>query len=121
MDWYALADEEVRTVYRDLPDDLRTCLARLTVTLDSRPAPSERSEPGDRDGLLGLFTGPGFAESEDSDMPMPAAIRLFVENLRDEARNDPLLFRQEVRTTLLHEFGHYLGWDESDLAARGLA
>jgi len=25
-----------------------------------------------------------------------------------------------VRITYLHELGHYLGWDESDLEARGL-
>jgi predicted Zn-dependent protease with MMP-like domain len=25
-----------------------------------------------------------------------------------------------VRVTYLHELGHFLGWDEEDLAARGL-
>jgi predicted Zn-dependent protease with MMP-like domain len=49
---------------------------------------------------------------------MPPGIRLFIENLRDEAGDDPSAFRQEVRTTLLHEIGHYLGMDEDDLAAR---
>jgi len=31
------------------------------------------------------------------------------------ALNDPAAFRQEVRTTLLHEIGHYLGLDARDL------
>jgi predicted Zn-dependent protease with MMP-like domain len=30
------------------------------------------------------------------------------------------VFRDEVRLTYLHELGHYLGWDEDELAARGL-
>jgi len=30
-------------------------------------------------------------------------------------------FREEVRTTLLHELGHYLGLDEEGLIDRGLA
>ena len=52
---------------------------------------------------------------------MPSAIRLFIENLRDEAEDDPERFRQEVRTTLLHELGHYLGLDEDELERRNLA
>ena len=120
-DWYALVDEKVSAVCRALPEDLRACLSRIAVTLDPRPSPAERTEPGDREDLLGLFTGPAYAEGEEGDMPLPAAIRLFVENLRDEAQDDPVRFRQEVRTTLLHELGHYLGCDETGLAARGLA
>jgi predicted Zn-dependent protease with MMP-like domain len=29
-------------------------------------------------------------------------------------------YREEVRITLLHEFGHFLGWNEEDLLERGL-
>jgi predicted Zn-dependent protease with MMP-like domain len=29
-------------------------------------------------------------------------------------------FRKEVRLTYLHELGHYLGWDEDQVAAHGL-
>jgi predicted Zn-dependent protease with MMP-like domain len=51
---------------------------------------------------------------------MPSAIRLYIENLRDEAEDDPERFRREVRKTLLHELGHYLGLEEDDLEKRGL-
>jgi predicted Zn-dependent protease with MMP-like domain len=33
---------------------------------------------------------------------------------------DETAYREEVRVTLLHEFGHFLGWDEADLFDRGL-
>ena len=47
-------------------------------------------------------------------------IRLWLGNILDYAGGDPAIFREEIRTTLLHEIGHVLGWDEDDLEARGL-
>ena len=67
---------------------------------------------------LGLFVGPEFAE--ESNVPMPPQIILFLANLLDCAEGDPESFRDEVHTTLLHELGHYLGLDEDDLTERGL-
>ena len=121
IDWYSLADDEVRAVCAALPPDLRACLADLAITLDPRPTPDEEQEEGDDEALLGLFVGPSYVEASDDSDPTPSAIRLFVENLRDEAEEDPSLFRHEVRTTLLHELGHYLGLDENELDKRGLA
>lgn len=120
-DWYALADHEARAVRAALPPDLRGCLAGLAVTLDPYPTPDEEMQEGDDEALLGLFVGPTYAEAAGDCDPLPSAIRLFVENLRDEAEDDPARFRQEVRTTLLHELGHYLGLDEDELERRGLA
>lgn len=119
--WYALADEEACSVLAKLPDDIRAQISELSVTLDPFPSPDEELEEGDDEALLGLFVGPSFAEALETADPQPCAIRLFVENLRDEAEDDPARFRQEVRTTLLHEIGHYLGLDEDGLAERGLA
>lgn len=120
-DWYALADDEARAVFAALPPDLRACLEDLAITLDPRPTPDEEMQEGDDEALLGLFVGPSYAEAGDTPDPIPSAIRLFVDNLRDEAGDDPARFRQEVRTTLLHELGHYLGLDEDELERRGLA
>ena len=119
--WYTRAEEESRDLLASLPEDLRECLAPLAVTLDPRPTPDEEMQAGDDTELLGLFVGLPFGEPPDAADPLPCAIRLFVENLREEAEEDPMRFRQEVRTTLLHEIGHYLGLDEEGLAARGLA
>ena len=51
---------------------------------------------------------------------VPPQILLFLANLWDYADGDEALFREEVRTTYLHELGHYLGLDELDLEERGL-
>ncbi len=119
--WYALADQEACAVLAALPPDIRAQVAGLAVTLDPFPRPDEEIEEGDDEELLGLFVGPSFSVALETADPLPSAIRLFVENLRDEAEDDPARFRQEVRTTLLHEIGHYLGLDEDGLAERGLA
>ena len=67
---------------------------------------------------LGLFTGAEFAE--EGNVPLPPQIILFLENLWDFAEGDEVFFREEVRTTFLHELGHYLGLDEDEIAGRGL-
>lgn len=120
-DWYAIADREARAVCAALPPDLRACVTELAITLDPYPTPDEEIEEGDDEALLGLFVGPTYAEAASDPEPLPSAIRLFVENLRDEAEDDLGRFRQEVRTTLLHELGHYLGLDEEELDKRGLS
>lgn len=77
---------------------------------------------GDLDpDLLGLFEGNARCD------PLPAApdemprIRLFLDNLWDDCEGHLETFREEVRITLLHELGHYLGLDEAQVAALGLA
>lgn len=119
--WYLWANEESCAVRDALPPSLKEKTAHLIVTLDAKPLPDEEQQEGDSDELLGLFVGPTISEEPDAPEPLPPAIRLFIENLRDEAENDPERFRQEVRTTLLHELGHFLGLDEDGLEARGLA
>lgn len=47
-------------------------------------------------------------------------IVLFIENIWEEAAHDPAEYRLQVRSTLLHEIGHYWGLDEEDLLQRGL-
>ena len=69
---------------------------------------------------LGLFVGEAFPDGEGMSMPIPPQIILFLENLWDFADGDETIYREEIRITLLHELGHYLGLDELDLEDRGL-
>ncbi len=78
-------------------------------------------EPDLDPDLLGLFEGNARCD------PLPSApeemprIRLFLDNLWDDSGGDLPTFRNEVRITLLHELGHYLGLNEEQVAALGLA
>ena len=65
-----------------------------------------------------MFTGAEFVEENDA--LMPPQIILFLKNIWDVSESGEQLFCDEVRTTFLHELGHYLGLDEDDLTAREL-
>ena len=113
----AVATEEVEETLAALPKPLRERARELPVTLERIPN-ADLQEDGIEPDTLGLFTGAEFAE--EGRIPLPPQIILFLENLWDLAEGDEKIFRGEVRTTFLHELGHYLGLDEDELAERGL-
>jgi predicted Zn-dependent protease with MMP-like domain len=111
------ASTEVEATLAALPEPLRERAAKLPVTFERFPNAGLQAD-GIEPDTLGLFTGAEFAEEEM--VPMPPQIILFLENLLDFAEGDLEIFREEVRTTFLHELGHYLGLDENELTDRGL-
>jgi predicted Zn-dependent protease with MMP-like domain len=117
--WMQLASAEVQRTLQALPEILRDRLRDVPVVFEDRPGPRLRDD-GWPDDLLGLFEGPCHGERATDISTEAPTITLFLENLRDEAGDDPAIFRQEVRTTLLHEIGHYLGLDEDGLIERDL-
>ena len=120
MDWEklcAIASCEVEAILKGLPKPLRERVLGLVVTSERRPSEELQLEGIEAD-TLGLFCGPDFAEEEH--VPMPPQIILFLENLWDFAESDETVFREEIRTTFLHELGHYLGLDEDGLTEREL-
>ena len=120
MSWARLleiAREEVTRTLTELPDDLRRRAAALPVTYERVPNPALEAE-GIEPDTLGLFVGGDF--THEPDVPVPAQIILFLQNICDMVDGDEDEFRHEVRVTLIHELGHYLGLDEDDLDERGL-
>jgi predicted Zn-dependent protease with MMP-like domain len=112
-----LAFEEVEATLVALPKPLRERAEKLPVTFERRPNAGLQMDGIEAD-TLGLFTGPEFAD--EGNEPLPPQIILFLENIWDAAETNKQLFCEEVRTTFLHELGHYLGLDEDELTARGL-
>ena len=113
----ALATAEVEATLAALPKPLRERAGKLPVTFEHLPNAGLQAD-GIEPDTLGLFTGSEFAD--EGNVPLPPQIILFLENLWDFAEGDEVIFREEVRTTFLHELGHYLGLDEDDIAGRGL-
>jgi len=100
-----------------LPAPLREEAKQLPITFERIPN-VKLLEEGIEVDTLGLFTGAEFAEK--GHIPMPSQIILFLKNLWEYAEEDENAFREEIRTTFLHELGHFLGLDEDDLIKRGL-
>ena len=115
----ALAAPVVARVLKRLPDPLRELAATVAVHFEPLPAEDVLAE-GFPDDILGLFTGSAHGSELREEQSMPPQILLYLENLWDFAEGDSGIFRDEVRLTYLHELGHFFGWDEDDLAARGL-
>ena len=113
------AADTVGAAQRKLPPELRTLARGVPVHYEALPAADVVAE-GFPDDILGLFTGSAHGMELAHDNPAPPQILLYLENLWDFAEGDLDIFREEVRLTYLHELGHYFGWDEDELAARGL-
>ena len=115
----SLAEATIKKVLRSLPRDLRVEAERVPVSFETRPNQALQQD-GIEPDTLGLFVGEPFSRIGTTTSPLPAQIILFLENIRDAADGDEGEYREEVRATLLHELGHYLGLDEIDLEERGL-
>jgi len=112
-----MASAEVDATLTQLPKPLRERAGKVAVTFERQPNADLQADGIEAD-TLGLFVGPDFVDEEH--VPMPPQIILFLENLWDLGDGDEKIFRREVRTTFLHELGHYLGLDEDELAERDL-
>lgn len=113
----AIAAPVIAATQRKLPAPVRTPAGGVPVHFEALPA-QDVIDDGFEPDILGLFTGSPYGAADDQ--PLPAQIILYLENLWDFAEGDEEIFREEVRLTYLHELGHFLGWDEDDLTARGL-
>ena len=115
----AVARQVVAAAQKRLPAELRAVAAAVPVCYEPGPNDALLAEGWEPD-ILGLFVGhEHLGELTDGD-PLPPQILLFLENIRDYAEGDAEIYRDEVRLTYLHELGHYLGWDEEEIARRGL-
>jgi len=116
----SIAASVVKSTLGSLPAVIRREADACSIELVQMAAVLDVEDDLDPD-LLGLFEGSTRAD------PVPAApdemprIRLFLDNLWDDCEGDLKTYRDEVRITLLHELGHYLGLDEDGVTALGLA
>ena len=114
MEWERLleiAESVVAETIVQLPAPVQQRISEVPVLLERAPG-SNDLRTGIEPDTLGYF---------DEDGNGLAQIRLWLENIRDYADGDPDIYADEVATTLLHEIGHVLGWDEDDLDERGLS
>lgn len=102
------AEAEVAATIAELPEPVRDALREVPVLLEKHPSRQDIAD-GIEPDTLGFF----------DDYPA-VRIRLWLENIEDFALDEGHSFSEEVRTTLLHEIGHALGWDEEDVEERGL-
>lgn len=106
-----------------LPREFQDALTDVQILIDPVPTrelivPGESAEtPPD---MLGLFVGASKLDrSEGDSASLPPQIHLFQRNL-ERASIDREELIDEIKVTLYHEIGHYLGFDEEGVAEMGL-
>jgi predicted Zn-dependent protease with MMP-like domain len=114
-----IAADTVAATRRGLPLEIREAARSLPVHFEPAPGADVLADGFEPD-LLGLFIGSPFGSELSGGDPQPPQIFLYTANLWAFAEEDVQAYRDEVRLTYLHELGHFLGWDEDQLAARGL-
>ncbi|MEC7724968.1 MAG: metallopeptidase family protein [Planctomycetota bacterium] len=117
-------DKQIQLAARALPRQFRTSLDRVAVIAHDFPELEQFDGAGLDEvspDMLGLFDGVPLPESGDPEAVLrPNRIFLFQRNLeRMSASREEL--QEQIRVTLYHELGHYLGFEEEDMDDLGLA
>ncbi len=106
-----LVFDTAEAVLAKLPPDLRAEAASVILDI--------ADEPPEGEDLLGLYEGVPLVERGPDDVRLePDRITLFCAPLAAVADNEAEL-RREIHITLVHELGHFFGFDEEELRERG--
>ena len=108
-------------VLRGLPKRIRDVVAKIPVTVEPKPTPEMAEQaPHITPEILGLFVGTSIGEKVGAPSGFPDVVLLFQRNLERTGKTRAEVAK-EIRITLLHEYGHYLGFEEEDMDRLGLA
>ena len=108
-----------------LPAELRPHADEIPIRVEALPTLQTLSGDGSEDpitpGVLGLFVGPSLKDPDEvAALSVPPMIFIYQRNLERFCQTQEELIH-EIRLTLYHEFGHYLGLSEEELEERDLS
>jgi len=115
-DFKALLDK----VLTSLPPVIREALQEVPVVVEPKPTRAmAEHEPMINPEILGLFVGTSVGDEMAGPGGYGTVVLLFQRNL-ERSGASRLEVSKELKITLLHEYGHYLGFDEEELEHLGL-
>ena len=108
----------VRQAYRDMPDHIIHALDNVDVVVEEWPGPEEQDLIEGEGTLFGLYQGVPLTEREGGDPLLPDRIAIYRQPILRSCSSRAEAER-EIKVTLWHEIGHYLGMTEDDLHRLG--
>jgi predicted Zn-dependent protease with MMP-like domain len=103
----------VEEVLDSLPLEFRKRIRNVAVLVEDLPGDELAPDPGKL--LLGLFHGVPTTRKSVFDLSTgPDYVMLYQKNIEAVCSTEAEL-RQQIRLTVMHEFGHYFGMDEEQL------
>lgn len=114
--------ELVREALESLPRELMARVQNVEIVIEWRPTAQDRLQAGLGPGstLLGLYHGVPLPDrGENYNLVLPDKISIYQGPIESICRTDDEV-REQVRTTVLHEIGHYFGIDDERLHELGM-
>jgi len=106
----------VEEVLDSLPEEFRSRIRNVAVLVEDLPPNPPLTRAGEpRRLLLGLFHGIPMTKKSTFDLRTgPDYIVLYQKNIEAVCSGEAGI-REQIRRTVVHEFGHYFGMDEDQL------
>jgi len=101
-----------------MPQDILDHLDNVVITVEDEPSAADCESVGldpEEDLLFGLYHGTPLPDREIGDFgELPDRIAIYRLPLLEACRDRRELLR-EIRDTVIHEVGHYFGFEEDEL------
>lgn len=100
-----------------IPDDLGGLIENVAVVVEDEPSEEDLIDVGldpEEDTLFGLYQGVALPYRAEYGGVLPDRIVIYRKPLLEHCSSRRELLR-EIRDTVIHEVGHYFGFDEEGL------
>ena len=108
----------VRRAYRQVPPAMRQALRNLDIGVEEWPGREALGLLEEEGTLFGLYTGVPLPDRDGAEPTLPDRITIYRQPILRSC-STRVQVEREIRITLWHEIGHYLGMTEEDLHRLG--
>ena len=117
-------EQVAKEALEQLPKELRKKIENVQIVVREarRPKPATGGQDTlDERELYGLYTGTPLPNRRDDDPArLPDTVILFKDNIEKDFEDDRAGMIKCIQETVLHELGHYFGFDEKGLENLGI-
>ncbi|MCI0330329.1 MAG: metallopeptidase family protein [candidate division Zixibacteria bacterium] len=114
-------EQVVKEALVRLPQKLRRKIENVQIVVRNARRPKRRPGAPDERELYGLYTGTPLPHRRDDEPArLPDTVILFKNTIEKDFEKDRAGMIRCIQETVLHELGHYFGFDDEDLEKLGI-